>query len=165
MRKLLTLLLALSYSVLSTGAVSLLHYCQHDGALHLEHFWNSPAQAQDHCATSAHSHPSHGKIPVDTSPQKHACCSAPTVDEAPHCSEVPTAAHFDTSCCVSAFTALPSFPFENTTVSSLLLPTTSAPAVSHPTAEVVRSEPYVSQEHNAPPSPLYRLFSRLLFYA
>ena len=152
MRKIFSVVFALLYATLSTGAPALLHYCGHEEAMHLS------IGQHDHKEDSSHT-----EAPVSD------CCHASEEISSCHNSDedLQNDHHIkdNDNCCTSASVTLDNAQFETapklkcncirTADLSVFITTCESPALSGAREFVVRS--------NGP--PLYLKYSKLVLYS
>ena len=139
MRRVLTVLLAIIYTTLSTGAPSLVHFCSHEEVFHL--------------ATGSHEH------------EELACCqSEPEQHSSCHSGAKEAESIQDDDCCTTSYVKLDHAKQENIPFSfiELTTPQQNMLAIREPQA---RSKGPILSEIELRGPPLYILLKRFVLYA
>ena len=140
MRRVLSVLLAIIYTTLSTGAPSLVHFCSHEEVFHL--------------ATGSHEHEE-----LDcchSEPAQHSSCHS-GAKEAESIQE-------NDDCCTTSYVKLDHAKQENTPFSFIELPTPQQKTVAIREHQACCKGPILSEIELRGP-PLYILLKRFVLYA
>jgi len=139
MRRVLTVLLAIIYTTLSTGAPSLVHFCSHEEVFHL--------------ATGSHEHD-----------ELDCCHSEPEQHSSCHSGAKEAESIQDDDCCTTSYVKLDHAKQENIPFSfiELTTPQQNMPAIREPQARC--KGPILSEIELRGP-PLYILLKRFVLYA